>query len=42
LVASGIIEGRGEEVIDALRGAGFALQERLDDGEWVSLLMTRP
>jgi ribosomal protein L11 methyltransferase len=41
LVASGIIEGRGEEVIDTLQGAGFALQERLDDGEWVSLLMIR-
>ena len=41
LVASGIIEGRGDEVIDAMQGTGFALQERLDDGEWVSLLMVR-
>jgi ribosomal protein L11 methyltransferase len=42
LVASGIIEPRAPEVIDALTGAGFALGERLDDGEWVSLRMLRP
>lgn len=41
LVASGIIEGRAEEVIGALAGTGFALQQRFDDGEWASLLMTR-
>jgi len=41
LVASGIIEDRAQEVIDALRAAGFALKERLDDGEWVSLCMIR-
>ena len=37
LLASGIIEGRADEVIAALAGAGFALEGRLDDGEWVSL-----
>lgn len=41
LVASGIIEQRTPEVIEALRAAGFALDERLDDGEWVSLRMVR-
>jgi ribosomal protein L11 methyltransferase len=41
LVTSGIIEERAEEVIGALQGAGFALQQRLDEGEWVSLLMVR-
>jgi ribosomal protein L11 methyltransferase len=37
LLASGIIEGRAEEVLAALTAAGFALEGRLDDGEWVSL-----
>jgi ribosomal protein L11 methyltransferase len=37
LLASGIIEGRADEVIAALNDAGFALEGRLDDGEWVSL-----
>jgi ribosomal protein L11 methyltransferase len=37
LLASGIIEGRAEEVSAALTEAGFALEGRLDDGEWVSL-----
>jgi ribosomal protein L11 methyltransferase len=37
LLASGIIEGRAEEVLAALTGAGFALEGRLDEGEWVSL-----
>ena len=37
LLASGIIEGRADEVLAALTGAGFALEGRLDDGEWVSL-----
>ena len=41
LIASGIIALRGEEVVAALEAAGFALDERLDDGEWVSLRMTR-
>jgi ribosomal protein L11 methyltransferase len=42
LVASGIIAERADEVLDALAGAGLELDERLDDGEWVSLRMTRP
>jgi ribosomal protein L11 methyltransferase len=37
LLASGIIEGRADEVLAALTAAGFALEGRLDDGEWVSL-----
>jgi len=37
LLASGIIEGRADEVLAALTAAGFALEGRLADGEWVSL-----
>jgi ribosomal protein L11 methyltransferase len=37
LLASGIIEGRAEEVLAALMDAGFVLDQRLEDGEWVSL-----
>jgi ribosomal protein L11 methyltransferase len=37
LLASGIIEGRADEVLTALMTAGFALEGRLDDGDWVSL-----
>jgi ribosomal protein L11 methyltransferase len=37
LLASGIIEGRADEVLGALTDAGFALGGRLDDGEWVSV-----
>jgi len=37
LLASGIIEPRAAEVIDAMRVAGLAVMERSDDGEWVSL-----
>jgi len=37
LLASGIIEGRADEVLAALTGARFTLEGRLDDGEWVSL-----
>jgi ribosomal protein L11 methyltransferase len=41
LLASGIIADRGAEVTAALAAAGMALDERVDDGEWVSLRMTR-
>lgn len=37
LLASGIIDERADEVLAALTDAGFALEGRLDDGEWVSL-----
>jgi ribosomal protein L11 methyltransferase len=37
LLASGIIDTRADEVLAALGGAGFALEGRLVDGEWVSL-----
>lgn len=41
LLASGIIAEREDEVRAALGPAGFSLAERLTDGEWVSLRMTR-
>ncbi|HEY7526507.1 MAG TPA: 50S ribosomal protein L11 methyltransferase [Candidatus Limnocylindria bacterium] len=41
LLASGIIAERGDEVVSALEAAGFATDERLDDGEWVSVRMRR-
>ena len=37
LLASGIIEPRADEVLAALLAAGFILETRLGDGEWVSL-----
>ena len=37
LLASGIIEPRAPEVIDAMRAAGLRVAARRDDGEWVSL-----
>ena len=36
LLASGIIEARAEEVLAALMAAGFALEGRLNDADWVS------
>ncbi|MCC6618923.1 MAG: 50S ribosomal protein L11 methyltransferase [Chloroflexi bacterium] len=39
LIASGIIETRATEVIDAMAGAGLAVTTRRDDGEWVSLAL---
>ena len=39
LVASGIIESRATEVIDALLANGLRVVTRRDDGEWVSLLL---
>lgn len=41
LLASGIIEGRADEVLSELSSAGFVVEERLDDGEWVSLRLRR-
>ena len=41
LLASGIIETRADEVIAALVAGGYVLGERIDDGEWVSLRMSR-
>lgn len=37
LLTGGIIEGRADEVLTALTDTGFVLDQRLDDGEWVSL-----
>ena len=41
LIASGIIEPRADEVLASLGAAGFALIDRLNDREWVSLRMER-
>jgi ribosomal protein L11 methyltransferase len=41
LIASGIIEPRGDEVLTSLGAAGFKLIDRLDDGEWISLRLER-
>lgn len=41
VLASGIIDGRAGEVIDALGAAGLRPVTRLDDGEWVSLRLER-
>lgn len=41
LLASGIIEPRATEVIDAMAAAGLRVAERRDDGEWVSLRLER-
>jgi ribosomal protein L11 methyltransferase len=41
LLASGIITQRGPEVVAALEAVGFRVDERLDEGDWVSLRATR-
>jgi len=41
LIASGIIEPRGDEVLASLVAAGFRLVDHLDDGEWISLRLER-
>jgi ribosomal protein L11 methyltransferase len=41
LVASGIIESRAIEVMEAFSGAGLSVAERRDDGEWTSLRVVR-
>jgi ribosomal protein L11 methyltransferase len=42
LIASGIIVERRIEVEAALHDAGLRLDERVEDGDWVSLRMARP
>lgn len=37
LLASGIIEGRADEVVGAMAACRLAVTSRRDDGEWVSL-----
>lgn len=37
LLASGIIEPRAAEVVGAMEAAGLRVEDRRDDGEWVSL-----
>ena len=41
LLASGTIDSRADEVLAALEAAGFAVERRLDEGEWVSLRLVR-
>jgi len=41
LVAGGIIEPRAAEVIDAMAATGLCVQDRRDDGEWVTLRLER-
>lgn len=41
LIASGIIEGRADEVIAAMAGAGLRVTDRRDDGDWVTLRLER-
>lgn len=40
LLASGIIDIRADEVLAALTAGGFVLEDRLADGEWISLRMS--
>jgi ribosomal protein L11 methyltransferase len=40
LLASGIIDRRAGEVLAALTAAGFVVDRRLDDGEWLSLRLS--
>lgn len=42
LIASGIIEPRADEVLASLDASGFHLIDRLEDGDWVSVLLDRP
>jgi ribosomal protein L11 methyltransferase len=42
LIASGIIEPRADEVIEAMRAAGLTPVRRLDDEDWVSLVLADP
>jgi ribosomal protein L11 methyltransferase len=42
LVASGIIEPRATEVLDAMAAAGLAPIDRRDDEDWVSLVLAAP
>ncbi len=41
LLASGVIDTRADEVFASLAAAGFVLEQRHDDGEWVSLRLRR-
>lgn len=41
-ILSGILTGQKEEVIKAMQDAGLVLKEALVDGEWVSLVFSRP
>jgi ribosomal protein L11 methyltransferase len=41
LLASGIIDHRAGEVIEALTAAGFVVRDQIDDDEWVSLHLER-
>ena len=38
LIASGIIDDRSDEVVTALERSGAEVEERLIDGDWITLL----
>ena len=38
LIASGIVDDRANEVVDALHHIGFTVEERVEEGLWVSLV----
>ena len=38
LIASGIIDDRSDEVVAALERSGAGIDQRLIDGDWVTLL----
>jgi len=41
LLVSGVIDGRREDVLQYLAGAGFALTDERTSGEWLALLLER-
>jgi ribosomal protein L11 methyltransferase len=41
LIASGIIDGRADEVLAAFAASNLVVERRLDDGEWTSLRLRR-
>ena len=40
LIASGIVDDRADEVVDALLHVGFTVEEKVEEGLWVSLVAT--
>ncbi len=41
LILCGILQDKAEQVISAYAEIGFPVRDRLEDGEWVSLILTR-
>ncbi len=40
-VISGMLSGQEDGVIESMRSAGFSLQEKVMDGKWISLVLSR-